>query len=215
MELLVVTVILVVLAGLAFVGGRRAMDSAHNAECVSSLRRLANAGQLYASEHRVYPNQGRQLDGSHTWWFEAMQEELGFEPDTSPSIIERAEMMPTCKKCLRTHAPGTNPDNAFIRTYSMNERLLSPAKNSEGQWAFPGLRTTQVRTPSRTAFFMDGSLAGKGPYWQYLTRMGQWLNEENFIHGGKANVAFIDGHVEAFRLEEVPTDRADPFWSPQ
>ena len=214
MELLVVIVIVVVLAGLGFMGGKRAIDAAHNAECVSNLRGLANAGQLYASEHLAYPNQGRQMDGSHTWWFEAMEEELGFKPGTSPSIIERADIMPTCKKCLKSH-PGADPINDFVRTYSMNERLLSPAMNGDGQWAYPGLRTSQVKFPSRTAFFMDGAVAGKQHYWQYLTRRGEWLKPENFIHGDRANVAFIDGHVEALRLEEVPTNAAHSFWYPQ
>lgn len=214
-ELLVVVAILIVLASLAFIGSRKALDAAQNAECISSLRQLANAGQSYAAEHGAYPNQGRQLDGSHTWWFKAMEEELGFEPGTNPSIIERAEKMPTCRKCLKTHGPGSNPDNTFIRTYSMSHDLLNPTRNSEGQFAFPGLRTSQVVAPSMTAFFMDGSVAGNGPYWQYLTRINQWLKPENFIHNDKANVVFLDGHVQAFRLEDVPTSRQHPFWNPQ
>jgi prepilin-type processing-associated H-X9-DG protein len=36
----------------------------------------------------------------------------------------------------------------------------------------------------------------------------------NFIHNGKANVAFLDGHVQAFSLNEVPTDTKDVFWNP-
>ncbi|MGB1129789.1 MAG: type II secretion system protein, partial [Haloferula sp.] len=184
-ELLVVITIVVVLASLAFMGSRKAMDASHNASCVTSLRQLATAGQSYVAEHGAYPNQGRQMDGSTTWWFKAMEVELGFEPGTSPSIIERAETMPTCKKCLRTHGP-VKPGDRFIRTYSMNHDLIGPTRNADNQWAFPGLRATRVVNPSATAFFMDGSLAN-GPYWQYLTRRDQWLKPENFVHNDKAN----------------------------
>lgn len=52
------------------------------------------------------------------------------------------------------------------------------------------------------------------PYWQYLARIHQWVKPENFIHDGKANVVFLDGHVESFRLEKVPTNREHPFWNP-
>ena len=212
-ELMVVITIVVVLAALVFIGSRKAMDAAHNAGCVSSLRQLATAGQSYVAEHGAYPNQGRQMDGSNTWWFKAMEVELGFEPGTSPSIIERAETMPTCKKCLRTHGP-VKPGDRFMRTYSMNHDLIGPTRNADNQWAFPGLRATRVVNPSATAFFMDGSLAN-GPYWQYLTRRDQWLKPENFVHNDKANVVFLDGHVQAYRLEEVPTDRSHPFWNPE
>ncbi|MCH7224627.1 hypothetical protein MLD59_00690 [Verrucomicrobiaceae bacterium E54] len=214
MELLVVITIVVVLAALIFAVGVRARDTAQNAQCVSSLRRLAIAGQSYAATHGSYPNQGRQPDGGSAFWFKAMEEELGFEPGTNAAVIERAETMPTCKKCLNTHGPGTNPNNRFIRTYSMNHGLLNPTQNSEGQFTFPGLRAIRVKYPSRTAFFMDGTLAQDGPYWHYLARRGEWLNPKNFIHGDKANVVFIDGHVEAFRLGEVPTDGDNPFWNP-
>jgi len=214
-EILVVIAIIAVLTSLTFIGVRKGMDAAHNSGCISNLRGLATAGELYASEHGSYPNQGRQLDGSHTWWFQAMEVELGFEPGTSPSIIERSEMMPMCKKCLRTHGPGTNPDNRLIRTYSMNHDLIGPTKNSDGESVYPGLRSTRVVNPSATAFFMDGSVAGTGPYWQYLARKNQWLKEENFIHNGKANVVFLDGHVESFRLEDVPTNGDHPFWNPR
>ncbi len=213
-ELLVVITIVAVLASLVFMGVQRGMDAAHNAECVSNLRRLATAGQIYASEHGAYPNSGRQMDGSRTWWFQAMEVELGFESGTSPAIIERADTMPTCKKCLKSHPRG-KPHNNFVRTYSMNQRLRNPARNSEGQWGFPGLRESAVTSPSRTAFFMDGSVAGSAHYWYYVIRIDQWVKEENFIHNGKANVVFLDGHVEAFRLEDIPTNRSHPFWDPR
>lgn len=213
-ELLVTITIVTVLAALVFIISRRAINAAHNAECVASLRNLATAGMSYEAEHGVYPNHGAQRDGSRSFWFKTLEVELGFEPGTNAGVIERADIMPTCKKCLRTHGPGTNPNNSHIRTYSMNHDLIGSTKNSDNEWVFPGLRSTRVVNPSATAFFMDGSVAGTGPYWQYLARIHQWVKPENFIHDGKANVVFLDGHVESFRLEEVPTNPEHPFWNP-
>lgn len=212
-ELLVTIAILVVLAALAFLLMGRVRQSALNVKCVGNLRQLAAAGHGYAADHGAYPNQGRQVDGSNTWWFKAMETYLGFEAGTDAALIERDERCPTCEAALKAAPPG-EPRNRYIRTYSMNQGLLQPTGSDYGT-AFPGLRTGLVRDLSRTAFFTDGTIVASGRYWEYVTRANQWRDPRNFVHHGKANVVFLDGHVESRTIPEVPESASDPFWNPR
>lgn len=213
-ELLVVILIVAVLSALAFMGVRKARDVADDSHCVASLRQLGVAGITHVAEHGYYPKTGRVSNNANSWWFKEMEVELGFEAGTNPSVIDRAPSMPTCRKCLRDAGLLNDKKDHNLRTYSMNHGLHVPTRDESGQFTFPGIRSALCTQHSRTAFFMDGRRGPNMKYWDALARRNQWNVGENFIHNGRANVVFLDGHVESFRLNEIPTTANHPFWNP-
>lgn len=57
--------------------------------------------------------------------------------------------------------------------------------------------------PSKTHLFSDGGIRASAP-----TQYNAGVNQDNppeAIHDGKANVAFLDGHVEQIKKENIPT----------
>lgn len=213
-ELLVVILIVAVLSALAFLGLQKARDAADQSHCVASLRQLGTAGTAYAAERGYHPRNGTVSGGGNSWWFKEMEVALGFEAGTNPSVIDRAPSMPTCRKCLRDAGLLHNKTNYSLRTYSMNDGLHVPTRDEAGQLTFPGIRSPLFAQPSRTAFFMDGGRGAGMNYWDALARRNEWNIGENFIHNGRANAVFLDGHVDNFRLNEIPTNANHPFWNP-
>jgi prepilin-type processing-associated H-X9-DG protein/prepilin-type N-terminal cleavage/methylation domain-containing protein len=213
-ELLVTITIIVVLAALSVIGINRMRSAAGNSNCISNLRQLAVAGLAYAAETGTYPPYGRQPDGSNAYWFQVLAKDLGLDPGLGAAEIERDPSFPTCHECLKKHNAQSFPRNNPIRTYAMNEYVARPERNSSGLWTFPAIRVSQANNPSQTAFFMDGTKVS-GIYWDSICRIGEWRRAENFIHGGKANIAFLDGHVESRTIADVPTDPAHKFWNPR
>lgn len=214
-ELLVTITIIAVLAGLSVFGVSRMRSAANNSNCVSNLRQLAIAGQSYATETGVYPTYGRQANGGNAFWFHTLQKDLGMMEQPNAAVTERDPSFPTCKECLRKHNAQSEPRNNPIRTYSINVGISKPQQDSSGVFTFPGIRTGQVANPSKTSFFMDGT---KGPggmiYWDSIGRPNEIRRAENLVHGGKINIAFIDGHVESRSLAEIPAQFSRAFWNP-
>lgn len=212
-ELLVTITIIVVLATLSVFGTSRMRSAANNSNCIANLRQLGIAGQSYASETGVYPAYGRQPDGNFFYWFQLLEKDLGMVVRADAAATERDKSFPTCKECLRKHNAKSDPRNNPIRTYSINVGIAKPERNSSGIYSFPGVRSSQVANPSKTSFFMDGT---KSPiiYWDSIGRPDELRRAENFIHGGKINIVFLDGHVESRSLAEVPADFNRAFWTP-
>lgn len=214
-ELLVTITIIVVLAALSVMGISRMRSAANNSTCVSNIRQLAVAGLAYATETGTYPPYGTQADGTTPFWFQMLSKDLGIATDLGPAEIERHLSFPSCPESLKKHNAKSVPQNNPIRTYSMNEYVAKAERNSStGAWNFPAVRVNQATHPSSTAFFMDGTKVS-GIYWDSICRISQWRRAENFIHGGKANIAFLDGHVESRTLADVPRDPANKFWNPR
>lgn len=212
-ELLVTITIIIVLAALSVFGVSRMRSAANNSTCTSNIRQLAVAGLAYSTETGKYPSYGFQADGTSPFWFQILAKDLGMSAELGAAEVERDKLFPTCPECLKKHNAKSDPRNNPIRTYAMNEYIAKPERNSSGAWTFPAVRVSQANNPSNTAFFMDGTKVG-GVYWDSICRIGEWRKAENFIHGGKANIAFLDGHVESRKIAEVPKSSADKFWNP-
>lgn len=210
-ELLVTITIIIVLASVAFVVLGKVRQSAMNSKCVANLRQLALAGQAYVADKGSYPGNGKQPGGGNTSWVNEMKTYLGFEEKLTRAVVERDERFPSCEAALKAAQRGEPP---HIRTYSMNSGLIKTTSDGAGGWAFPGLRTSLVRDMSRTAFFSDGEIIGGTRSWQFLIRPAGWLVPQNFVHMGKVNVVFLDGHVQSLAIGQVSKDADDPFWNP-
>ena len=102
----------------------------------------------------------------------------------------------------------------FNPTYGYNGYLRNSSEKSESQ-----MRLANIRSPARTCLIMDGKNAWGGAnaywYWNVAGDSASFPSPRDFVHQGKANVVFLDGHVETRASAKVPTNNLDVFWNPQ
>jgi prepilin-type N-terminal cleavage/methylation domain-containing protein/prepilin-type processing-associated H-X9-DG protein len=202
-ELLTVIAIIGVLAALAVVGLARAREASRAAACVSQLRQLAAACQLYSGENKgvIIPIcTGTSTSDAKTWRL-YLEPYVGTDPKAfnCPGDPDAAVADPFA----RGRRPGTygiNKSSGLHEYFGANGQkrvgqIISPANTlfmsdialvtnpgaSPSQWTSADLASSAsygyARLPN------DPSFSGGDP-WNVFPR-----------HNGKANVAFYDGHV--------------------
>jgi len=229
-ELVVVVAIIAVLATLAVPlwGRMRAFTEATT--CTANLRTLHQATMNFAAD-----NNGRFPVAKHpknNYVFAlggiaggeyATPGYVGLNGDTPAqrsSALQRLHQSraPFCFWCPATER--TQP-RSNLNTYSMNLYVGGTGSGWPGNPPQPTLRTFQVATPARTALYMDGAVTGAGTYRVYVGEPNVMpepvhppgIYKETDNPARSANVVFVDGHVEMRRIETIPTDFTDPFWS--
>ncbi|MEX1117797.1 MAG: prepilin-type N-terminal cleavage/methylation domain-containing protein [Terrimicrobiaceae bacterium] len=208
-EMLVVVVVIGILAALAVPALRRASQSADAAKCIGGLRGLHAATMLYVGEN----------DGSLplSYWMGRIGPYLGI-PTVDPSVTERSREFPVCGVALKralgmakTTVDNNGNNNSWIRTHSMNAGL------SDTNLVPANLKVIGIPAPAETALFLDGHPEGDNyPYWRATMRADSLTDGPGtFVHNGRLNVIFFDGHVESLPASEVPQDiEGSRFWNP-
>lgn len=204
-----VVAVLGILVALAMPAIRRASQSAATAECVSSLLQLHTAAMHYANDN----------DGSLplSYWMGSIGPYLDI-PNNDPSVTERSSKFPICKAALKqalskskTTTDKYGHDNSRIRTHSMNAGLI------DTNLVPANLRLLGIPAPSKTALFLDGHPEGDSyPYWRAFVR-GDAISDipGTFVHSGRLNVIFCDGHLECISESDMPRDvERSLLWNP-
>ncbi|TVR53244.1 MAG: hypothetical protein EA425_03730 [Puniceicoccaceae bacterium] len=102
----------------------------------------------------------------------------------------------------RRQSPAFSPYN--LTTYAINRNLIRHPGTQHPRH----LQSDQLPALSRTAFFLDGTLiAGEGADIeldpaQLNLAIASWAGNAA-LHGGRFNVAFLDGHLAAVPLERL------------
>ncbi len=188
-ELLAAMGAVVLLAGLVFSGIAAARTQARSAECVSNLRQWGTALQLYVQDHDGYlPRRGQgvqpvfRIDRSQDW-FNALCPYLDLPP--YHEMVRRGEAPRPGDRSVFVCPEAVAPDgNTHFICYGMNMYL--------SRWDQPQpLRITRLSGLSEIAFLADspGGYASTVPSARPYSVVAR--------HGGRANVAFLDGHVKS------------------
>jgi prepilin-type N-terminal cleavage/methylation domain-containing protein/prepilin-type processing-associated H-X9-DG protein len=180
-ELLVVIAIIGILASLLLPAVVRAKQAAHKIRCVSQLRQLAFALQMYADEHDgEYP--ARRM--SPNSWVYTMK----------PYYLDSSENLLRC------------PSDRFFnnRSYLINgwndyfEAVLSPADYLQFQnWSWTrGMSESAIPDPSETITFGQKAKDSQHVHMDFHQGLGNDLEELNHkSHGRGSNFAFADSSV--------------------
>jgi prepilin-type processing-associated H-X9-DG protein/prepilin-type N-terminal cleavage/methylation domain-containing protein len=184
-ELLVVIAMIAVLASLAYAGAGAMIGRAHTTKCLSNMRQIGAAMQMFAGDH-----DGRLPSVDHrgqTSWTNALGAFLG------TNFIGRCPSLENYPGRIRV-------------TYGWNDMLTEV-----GTWR--GLPLARVARPSATMvvaekqpgagnldhFHFRGSLGSRG-----RISPARFEGEVNTAaHGGTANYLFVDGHVENLDTDAV------------
>ena len=209
-ELLVVVAVISVLVSLLVPSLNRAREQAKGLRCCSNLRQLAVAAHAYAGSYRDrYPIAQYLQTGpvriSFAWDFttEWHTEAAAGEPVVTPGLLWAHTGADEVQQCP-TYEGGANWLSDPYSGYNYNTSFIG---HGRGEWIAAPALTSQVRTPARTALFGDGRYRGgankfmRAPWAEVsgdLGFSGRFAGTQGFCHSGKTNVAFADGHAEAW-----------------
>lgn len=218
-ELLVVVGIVALLASLIVTGVHRARTAGRQAACASNLRELARAALAYADEHHgEFPWGMRYENGRMQCW------DFGTGPG---GRVEPGAIWDSCGgvganrilQCPAYPAGAGGWQEDPYTGYNYNCSYIGKCEGDSGTRKRPA-RLADVRNPARTALFGDGQYAGgaANKFMRAPVRekahdgSGNSVREagtQGFRHGGRTNVAFCDGHVEAL---SDPYRKGAPGW---
>jgi prepilin-type processing-associated H-X9-DG protein len=205
-ELLVVVGIVGVLASLLLPALARSKENSRRVNCLSNLRQMGIAAQLYTEDHDgSYPiaYQESVRDGvkySVAWDFATT---LTREARVEAGLLWRGVGVSKIQQCPSYRGKsnwGSDPHsgynyNASYIGHGQFETIPEPA------------RVGDVRQPAGTVIFGDGEYGSgankfmRAPWASAGDRSfrGRWAGTQGFRHQKKTNAAFCDGHVETMR----------------
>ena len=213
-ELLVVIAIIAILASLLLPALGKAKAKGQSAVCVSNLKQLQLAWQMYADDNgdRMPPNVVA-ADGNDMLVTKGLTSNWVYgnaQSDRSASNIMLGVMFPYTRAVGIYRCPTDRstvrgiPGLLRFRSYALNWHL--------GGGAFSGymlpaakLKTSELREPARVFTFIDASqwVISDGITAVYI--LGDpngdrtWIDSPSDRHSQGANLAFADGHVEHWR----------------
>ena len=207
-ELLVAIAILALSAAMLLPTLSNSQVQARRVQCLSQLQQWGEGLQMFADENEdLTPRRGQgvrpltQLNRPEDW-FNALPPELniqGFGPYINGAGTNGSSP-PSLFIC-----PAARPvPHRYFLTYAMN-MYLSP-------WSLPEPhQMSEIPTPSMVVFLSDGGVG----YCSAFPAAAEYSPQAR--HRQTANLAFIDGHAESFKGDELgcntgESKRSDVIW---
>lgn len=211
-EILIVTVILVILAGLAYTGSRRMVTSARIAQSTTNLRQLAAANLGYLADHGVYCPADDRFNNRR--WHGARSSSGGrFDPTKGflASYLGKSRQVTTCP-LFRAMVEGSASFEDGTGGYGYNAAYIGGLPGGSFDrttYLRKPQRPANVTNPARTVMFTTTAYARQGglqeyaycepPFWDYGNGPSgaRPSPSVHFRANGRALVAWCDGSVTA------------------
>ena len=209
-ELLVVIGIIAVLVSLLLPTLGRARNAARTVQCLSNLRQLATAAYCYANANNDYLPSSLYSYTTATasyvcnWDFTTITDLTTGQRRAVPGLLWQGDASAPIQQCPAFDGRSNTAADPYTG-YNYNTSYL-------GRGAFEviknPLRLTQVRHPSACAMFGDGQWQnGANKYMRSplpspsdSNMTARTAGTQGFRHGGKTNVAYVDGHAETIGI---------------
>lgn len=206
-ELLVVIAILGILGSLLLSALGRSRSAAQRIQCVSNLRQLGLAGQMYWDENGgdAFRYRGAHTNGGDVYWFgwlaRGSEGERAFDPSQGALYPYLGTLqVATCPSLAYALRDFKAKATGAAYGYGYNLHLSAPANQ-------PPIRISALGRPAETVFLADAAQVNTfqppaSPEHPMLEEFYFVSTNEvtaHFRHQERANVAFCDGHVGAER----------------
>src|ERR1041385_2129419 len=229
-ELLVVMAIIGVLAALLNTGIAKFKMSAQSTVCKSNLRQLGNGLELFLSENHRYPVNNRQTtppspaNSDRMWLGQLARDAFGIAQPTPGFHREGVWRCPSAKWSAMMMSSGFTQFSDFgynddkfsgkgpddeANKFGLQGHYISD-KNS-----YAPIAESEVVAPSEMMAIAD-CFEGNAIFMRKPIGAFEDLGNVRTRHGGKVNVVFCDGHIEAPTLNfvfENPSDKALRRWN--
>lgn len=208
-ELLVVVALISILAAILFPVFAKAREKARQTACLSNLRQITLAWQMYAQDYdeTACPSYYHQSGTQYAWDF------------SLPDPVTRA-LGSWVLGLLGPYAPsgrinacpsfsGEQWDRPYTG-YAYNASYLGGDTGGAGR---PAAALAQIAAPAETVVFAEGGYDSPVKAHNYLRAPSDPLyvaGKVHFRHSGAASVAYADGHVKAATQLFRPS-RFEPF----
>jgi len=203
-ELLVVIAIIAILAAMLLPALSRAKGTARSVQCLSQMRQLGLAVNLYADENEdTFPrSQHSAFAHGELPWERSLAPQLGFTTATWTNLLTGVY------RCAADR-------RATPLSYGLNVYFeLGPDDDYEGKpqtWR----RMTAVPNPSATILFAETASGADHIMPNFWATPSDAADVDSRRHQGRANYTFVDGHGEARKFETIyQPDRQVDAWHP-
>jgi prepilin-type N-terminal cleavage/methylation domain-containing protein/prepilin-type processing-associated H-X9-DG protein len=204
-EMLVVIAIIALLAAILIPTVTGALARGQSIRCANNMRGLAQAMMQYTlqTKHQVLPmnRDDSQPSGQWAWSYRLLEEGIFPEYGSVGELLRHNEFF----RCPSDKGPGADKPSFAMNTY------ISTGTGSFAEYRY----LSTIKDPSETILF--------GEVWGRRDDAGYTKVDPNSgfaafeRHKGKANYAFLDGHVETlhYRQQIEPDDEAwIDLWRP-
>ncbi len=200
-ELLVVIAIIAILAAILFPVFAQARKSAQTITCLSNLRNLSLAFQLYATDnHSKYPS---------TWYGYARPDWDGTVATDTDVIVQNGSIYSYTKSkeiylCPvdRGIAPKHVPKNPnFPLSYTMNIKMHF----------YNGAR---VRSPARMLILIHEGRPNIDDGCFNWPDHADLRNLPSNVHASGTNIGYVDGHARRLSYDQLMDEAAAGWWDP-
>lgn len=219
-ELLVVVGIIAVLISIALGALRSARRQANLVVCQNNLRQLIACAMTYASDNEgqlPYCNWSNGGFGdtnaySHGWLFST---NASWDQSHPPAdAIQTGVLWPYNKSPQIYHCPF-DPPEGWTGSHCLTSYLMNGAQGGYGRIGYgvtknvPGLTLHRFKQPSQSVILWEADESG-------ATSGAPWNDGSSFPpetgladrHYLGANVGFLDGHTEWWRVSEFTTEKS-------
>lgn len=222
-ELLVSISIIGLLATMLLPALRQARESARAAVCVSNLRQIGMATQMYVDDYGRYFSYYNDMGTDRLWYFGLESPYTGGGPPGSRHIgLTKAKLYPYFQKlhgievCPSYDYRSPKWRQKFDQiTYGYGFNRYGLTTNDVGKMP------NELRDPSRIICFADTAqvntfqapASAANPMieeWYYVTYKTTEPADVHFRHNGRANILFCDSHVASMPMTPGTLDTRMP-----
>ena len=195
-ELLIVIAIIAILAAMLLPALQNSKAMAKKSSCSNNLKQMSLAAIMYCNHYNGY-FPAFNANGTPTFWAEYLYKEK--------MIVPKSAECPTIQK---SRVKENDPSSWFY-TYG----VFFNGPFSYGKVPYHAI--TKKHRPSTTGFIADSGAKNK-EYMTYI--VSSWSGQSYYLtlrHGKHANVAMMDGHVEAVgthKASKLLPDTQGPYY---